>query len=173
MCRSLWLALAGTRLERALLPTTRQKPPGRVLALANWLLLLLAVLGAALWTSSKIMANDAAIAERYPVAAVDYLQASGLASQPGYNQYGWGGYLIWRGLPVFVDGRADVYGDPFLFYYLQTFELADNWQEPLDDYQVAYVLMDRGSPLTTLLATSDAWREAYSDAQAQIFVRVP
>ena len=173
VCRSLWLALAGTRLERALLPTTRQKPPGRVLALANWLLLLLAVLGAALWTSSKIMANDAAIAERYPVAAVDYLQASGLASQPGYNQYGWGGYLIWRGLPVFVDGRADVYGDPFLFYYLQTFELADNWQEPLDDYQVAYVLMDRGSPLTTLLATSDAWREAYSDAQAQIFVRVP
>ena len=37
---------------------------------------------------------------------------SGLAEQPGYNSYNWGGYLIWRGLPVFVDGRADVYGDP-------------------------------------------------------------
>ncbi|MBK7177949.1 MAG: hypothetical protein IPH82_12305 [Chloroflexi bacterium] len=151
-----------------------EKPERRATAVMqalNWLLLLLAVLGALGWTATKIAGNEAAVAARFPVTAVDYLESSGLAEQPGYNSYNWGGYLIWRGLPVFVDGRADVYGDPFLFYYLQTFEVADNWQEPLDDYAVAYVLMETGAPLTTLLQTSPDWQLAFADDVAQIFIR--
>ncbi|MCB9431246.1 MAG: hypothetical protein H6668_04595 [Ardenticatenaceae bacterium] len=124
-----------------------------------------------LWTAVKVAGNEAAIAERYPVAAVDFLQAQGLVR--GYNSYNWGGYLIWRGLPVFVDGRADVYGDPFLQLYRQTFEGQVGWERPLDDYAVQYVLIERDAVLAQLLTTSPRWTEAYQDELAQIFTRTP
>ncbi len=145
--------------------------PARSLAILNWVVLLAAVFGALAWTLVKVDNNREAIARIYPVAAVDFLEEAGLAQEPGYNSYNWGGYLIWRGLPVFIDGRADVYGDDFIFYYLKTFELQDDWRTPLDDYDVAYVIMETGSQLNTVLAASGEWQEAYADDVAQIFVR--
>ncbi|MCA9946363.1 MAG: hypothetical protein KC449_22925, partial [Anaerolineales bacterium] len=120
----------------------REKPLGSGLfVVLNWVILLVAVGTAVLYTLTKIDNNQTAIAARYPVAAVDYLQETGLDEARGYNSYNWGGYLIWRGVPVFVDGRADVYGDPFLLRYRETFEVRATWQEPLDEYNVDYVLM--------------------------------
>ena len=147
------------------------KPLGSLLVVLNWLLLVVAVGTAVIWSITKIGGNDVAIEARFPVAAVDYLEASGLAEARGYNSYNWGGYLIWRGVPVFVDGRADVYGDPFLLYYRRTFDVLSGWQEPLDEYDVDYVLMESGSPLTAVLAVSPDWTEVYADDLAQIFVR--
>ncbi|MCB8978107.1 MAG: hypothetical protein H6657_11850 [Ardenticatenaceae bacterium] len=146
------------------------KPLGSLLVVLNWLLLVVAVGTAVIWSITKIGGNDAAIEARFPVAAVDYLEASGLAEAHGYNSYNWGGYLIWRGVPVFVDGRADVYGDSFLLYYRRTFDVLPGWQEPLDEYDVDYVLMESGSPLTAVLAVSPDWTEVYADDLAQIFI---
>lgn len=69
-----------------------------------------------LFLSSAISSNDDAIASFYPI---DAILASDLADARGYNAYGWGGYLIWRDVPVFIDGRADVYGDDFMYLYFQ------------------------------------------------------
>ena len=161
--------------ETAVYPTLsgeKQAPqPTSTMKILNWIILIAATFSVLLWTAGKINGNGKVINERYPVAAVDYLEANGLADAPGYNSYSWGGYLIWRGLPVFVDGRADVYGDTFLFYYLQTSGLEDNWQEPLDDYQVQYVLMEKDAKLVTLLQVSDQWQEVYTDDLAKIFIR--
>ncbi len=72
---------------------------------------------------------------------------------------------------MFIDGRADVYGDDFIFYYLKTLELQEDWREPLDDYNVTYVIMETGSQLNTVLAASGEWEVAYADDVAQVFVR--
>ena len=40
-----------------------------------------------------------------------------LRAQPVLNQYDFGGYLIFKGVKVFVDGRTDLYGDAFLANY--------------------------------------------------------
>jgi len=149
-----------------------EKPLGSGLFMAlNWFILLVAVATAVFWAITKIDNNHTAIAARYPVAAVDYLEASGLDEARGYNSYNWGGYLIWRGVPVFVDGRADVYGDPFLLFYREAFEVRATWQEPLDEYNVDYVLFERGTPLTAVLTASPEWTQVYEDDIAQIFVR--
>ncbi|GJM41017.1 MAG: hypothetical protein DHS20C20_12990 [Ardenticatenaceae bacterium] len=148
------------------------KPLGSGLfVVLNWVILLVAMGTAVLYSITKIDNNETAIAARYPVAAVDYLEASGLDEARGYNSYNWGGYLIWRGVPVFVDGRADVYGDPFLLLYRETFEVRATWQDPLDEYDVDYVLMERGTPLTAVLTASPDWTQVYEDEIAQIFVR--
>jgi len=146
-------------------------PPSRLMAALNWLILITVVFASLLWTVDKIGRNETAVDEQYPSRAVTYLQESGLADQRGYNQYGWGGYLIWHGIPVFVDGRADVYGDVFLDYYMQTFKTTETWREPLDEYDIQYVLMAKNTPLTILLKESTDWHEAYNDDLAQIFIR--
>jgi hypothetical protein len=153
-------------------PNQLEKPLGSGLFVAlNWLILVAAVATAVLYTFTKIDNNDTAIAARFPVAAVDYMEDTGLDEARGYNSYNWGGYLIWRGVPVFVDGRADVYGDPFLLRYRETFEVRSTWQEPLDAYHVEYVIFERGTPLTAVLTASPDWTQVYEDEIAEIFVR--
>lgn len=163
-------ALDGSRLY-PILSGLKQAPPARQFTALNWVILGISIVAALLWAGEKIQANEPAIAAYFPVAAVDYLEQSGLDQARVYNSYNWGGYLIWRGLPVFVDGRADVYGDEFLHYYRQTFDLSDNWQRPLDEYAVDYILMEKNSPLNRLLAESDGWRLDYADDVAVIYAR--
>jgi hypothetical protein len=169
VCRALVAALAERRLVASLLAPAQTPAPGR-LALVNGALLLLALLAAAGLIITRLGNNEAAIARFYPVAAVDYLDASGLADERGYNSYNWGGYLIWRGVPVFVDGRADVYGDDFLHYYRRTFDMTDQWRGPLDEFAIRYVIMEAASPLNTLLATA-GWQRVYADDVAHVYRR--
>jgi hypothetical protein len=80
----------------------------------NWLLLIAVVIGALLQISGPITvkANAKAQAESLPAAAVDYLRDAKLPG-PLFNNYNWGGYIIWEQpqYPVFVEGRTDLYGD--------------------------------------------------------------
>jgi hypothetical protein len=112
------------------------------------------------------------MATGFPVEAVDFIERQGWDGQRVYNSYDWGGYLIWRGIPVFIDGRADLYGDEFILFYLQALKIEPDWREPLDDFEVDYVLLERAAPLTVALAETAEWQEAYSDDIAQIFTRV-
>ena len=72
---------------------------------------------------------------------------------------------------MFVDGRADVYGGDFLFSYLKTLRLTDEWSEPLERFDVTYVLVERSNPLGILLVASGDWDERYADDVARVFVR--
>jgi hypothetical protein len=170
IARYLLASLEGTQLYPVLSGKLTTRMTGRLHVL-NWLVLLVALIVAITWVSNKVLENDSAVEEHFPVEAVDYLERSGLGDQKGYNSYNWGGYLIWRGIPVFVDGRADVYGDEFLHHYRLTFDLTSSWQEPLDEFDVDYVLIESSNSLSTLLTVSDQWRRAYGDDVATIYLR--
>lgn len=170
ICRHLTIGLIATRFYPLISGRYQAKRAGKLTAL-NWALLLIAGTAAFFWIAGKASKNESEIARRFPVGAVEYLQANDMAGQRGFNSYNWGGYLIWRGIPVFVDGRADVYGDDFLHYYRRTFDLSSRWQEPLDDFDVDYVLVEKFSPLVTLLQSSEAWQQTYLDDVAAIFTR--
>ena len=116
--------------------------------------------------------NAATVADRFPEAAVDWLEASGLEDERMFNGYGWGGYLIWRGIPVYVDGRADVYGDEGLLNFRQTWEIEPGWEEPLDRFEVSLVMVPRGSRLAGILNDAPGWRSEYEDGVARVFGRV-
>jgi hypothetical protein len=169
--RHLLFSSEGTRFFPLLSGKSAAPSPTRMVTLLNLVVIVLVLFAAGLWIVEKVAGNEAAIAERYPADAVEFLERNGLAAKRGYNSYNWGGYLIWQRLPVFVDGRADVYGDEFLTYYRKSYGVEEDWQRPLDEFSVDYVLMEQGSPLSVLLITSEQWREAYADDVAQVFVR--
>jgi hypothetical protein len=110
---------------------------------------------------------------RNPVAAVEFLKSQRLPA-PVYNRYGWGGYLIYQLYPdyrVYIDGRADVYGDAFFTEAMQTYDGLGNWRKPLEQYGIKTVIIDTNVPLSTLLRNDSGWSKVYEDSQAVIFVK--
>lgn len=171
IARSLEQSLRGTKAHAVMCARDGDTPPTLQRLRLNWVLLIVALAATVGWDVRRLSKTTSAIATTYPVGAVDFLEREGLASAHGYNTYMWGGYMIWRHVPVFVDGRAELYGNEFLSYYLKTFRMEDDWRKPLQDFAVAYVLLERSNPVSTLLAASGEWRQVYGDKVAKIFVR--
>jgi len=148
-----------------------QNPASRGRPATNWVIFAMALVTGVVFVSGRIESNGEAIRKMFPVAAVDFLEQQGLAAARGYNSYNWGGYLIWRDVKVFVDGRADVYGDEFLHYYRQTYQGSPQWRQPLDDFDVRWVLVERGSVVSSLLDGAPEWHRTYADDVASVYVR--
>jgi hypothetical protein len=72
---------------------------------------------------------------------------------------------------VFIDGRTELYGNEFFSEYLGTYKVTADWQRPLHEYNVDYVLVDTISPLATLLDTHNEWLATYQDDIATIYVK--
>ncbi|MBZ5721895.1 MAG: hypothetical protein LAO03_16095 [Acidobacteriia bacterium] len=112
-------------------------------------------------------------AQRFPAAAVSFLSAQ-RPPGPLLNHYDWGGYLIWKVYPeyqVYVDGRADVYGDSFLQARAASYYLTDAWRETIEHWEIQTVLLPPQAPLAIALQSSPAWKQIHVDAQAVILTR--
>ncbi len=112
---------------------------------------------------------------RFPARAVAFLQTRSPSSRI-FNHYDWGGYLIWRlypSTPVFIDGRADLYGQQLLDQFANTYQLKGAWQQPLRRWSVDTVLVPPDSALATGLRSSPGWTVSYEDSQAVILNTLP
>jgi hypothetical protein len=112
-------------------------------------------------------------AEYFPKTAADWL----LKNEPIgnlFNSYNWGGYLIWRMYPqrrVYIDGRADVYGDSFIFDYLSIYNVRPGWEDKLNNQAITTVLVEPDAPLANALRLSKSWHISFADKNSTIFVR--
>jgi len=107
-----------------------------------------------------------------PEAAVNAAIQAGVAG-PVLNAYNFGGYLIYRGVPVFIDGRADMYGDALLERYLDAVQLrtTDKLPDLLADYRITWTLLAPGTPAVALLDRLPGWRRVYADEVAVVHAR--
>jgi hypothetical protein len=92
---------------------------------------------------------------------------------PVFNSEGFGGYLIFRSIPTFIDGRTELYGNAFLDGYLA----AERGDEPaltalLDRYGIAWTLLSPQQGAVSRLDALPGWRRVYTDAEAVIHMRV-
>jgi hypothetical protein len=113
-------------------------------------------------------------AQKFPAAAVSFL-SSQRPPGPILNHYNWGGYLIWKLYPeyrVFVDGRADLYGDSFMDDRAAAYYLTGTaWREPLEHWQVRTVILPPNAPLITALRSKPEWNQIYADSQAVVLTQ--
>ncbi len=136
--------------------------------------LLIIVLVIVVWGVSRAVANQrVSEAQKFPAVAVDFILAQ-RPPQPIYNEYAWGGYLIWRLYPdyrVYIDGRADVYGGDLMKEFLAVNDGNRTWREPLDNHNIRTVLVKPDVALASLLRQDSGWQKVFEDKQAIIFVR--
>jgi len=114
------------------------------------------------------------VAKAFPVAAVEYLNHHPVP-EPMFNNYGFGGYLVWARGPehkVFIDGRGDVYErGGLLSDYLHISHIAPGALAVLRSYGVQSCLVHRDEALATLLSSSPEWQRVYTDDVSVLFVR--
>lgn len=133
---------------------------------------LLLILAAAGTRVASVVANQAAVeSANFPVAAANFIEK---AKPPPnlYDSYGWGGYLIWRLYPeyrVYIDGRADVYGDQFIEDYLRIYRAEPGWSEELDRRGVRVALIEPDSPIALALLNSPGWHRVFLDNRSVVF----
>jgi len=92
-----------------------------------------------------------------------------------FNDYDFGGYLISRGVPTFIDGRTELFGEKLMVDHNNASGLIepDNMFRLLKDYDVEATLMRTQSAATKLLDHVDGWEKVYSDDIATIHLRKP
>jgi hypothetical protein len=114
--------------------------------------------------------TDAPAKDFTPAAAVDYaLQVKG----PVLNDYDFGGYLIFRGVPTFIDGRMWPFGIEFARGYSAAIALGagDKLEQLADAYKVTWTLLRTGSAPALHLDHSPGWQRIYADDVAVVHVR--
>jgi hypothetical protein len=107
----------------------------------------------------------------FPAGAVEFLKMHP-TDGPVFNHYDWGGYLIWKlypDAPVFIDGRADLYGEHLLKQFADTFQLKGDWKQTLNQWHVKTVVVPANSTLAEALRRQAGWTISYEDRQATIF----
>jgi hypothetical protein len=107
-----------------------------------------------------------------PQAAVHALQANGLAGN-GLNSYNFGGFLIFSGVPTFIDGRADVFGDRFLESYMTSVNLTarGGLERLLEQHSIQWTLLSSGTPALEILDRLPGWQRLHSDSVAVVHAR--
>ncbi len=105
-----------------------------------------------------------------PMTALAQLPAA-LRGQPVLNGYDFGGYLIYSGVKVFVDGRTDMYGDAFLANY-DAMMTPDRkaLEDTLARWHIAWSILPPG-PAARMIDTLPGWHRIYSDGFAVVAVK--
>lgn len=142
----------------------------------NWLLLAFCL---TTMFSTLFLTDRAQIAREprmndFPTQGAQYIRDTGLKGNL-LNTFHWGGYLIWFFYPerrVFVDGRPDMYGDPFMEEYRKIHDARPGWDQLLDRHDVEIALVERDGRVATLLAASKEWKEVFRGEIELVFVRI-
>jgi hypothetical protein len=115
-----------------------------------------------------IMRTEDAMTPASALAAATRLGLSGRL----FNSEAFGGYLVFRGIPTFIDGRVELFGNAFLARYLD----AENGDERvlgdlLNSWQIGWALLEPWQRAVSCLDHLAGWRRVYRDARAVIYVR--
>lgn len=115
----------------------------------------------------------------YPVKASDYIiENVDLSTMKIYNEYNYGSYLLFRGIPVFVDSRADLYtpqfngeknddgkyeGKDIFSDYINTSNIGVYYENKFEEYDITHVLIRKNSKLNMFISRNDKYIELYGD----------
>lgn len=99
----------------------------------------------------------------YPVEMSDfileYFEESGkdISQMRLYNEYNYGSYLLFRGIPVFIDSRADLYAPEFnegvdvFTDFIQSSNISTYFGKIFDKYDITHVILYKNSKMNMII----------------------
>jgi len=119
----------------------------------------------------------------YPVEACDYiLENINLEEARFYNEYNYGSYMLFRGIPVFIDSRADLYSPEFsgnseedvFTDFINTSGISKFYEDTFNKYNITHVIIFKKSKTNMIITkTNDKnYKELYSDDRFVIYERL-
>ena len=119
----------------------------------------------------------------YPVAACDYIVENiDLSTARFYNEYNYGSYMLFRGIPVFIDSRADLYAPEFsgnkdedIFTdFINTSSISKFYEDTFEKYDINYVILLKKSKTNMIITKThdENYKELYSDDNFVVYERL-
>ena len=125
----------------------------------------------------------------YPVKACDYiLENIDISTMRIFNEYNYGSYILYRGIPVFIDSRADLYtpefngkkneegkyvGRDIFSDCINISNISTYYENKFEQYGITHVLIRDNSKLNMFLSRDkEHYKELYSDDSFVLYERV-
>ena len=149
-------------------------------------ILMLAILtsvGYLSYTKVKPKLDDKFIDEStYPVKACDYiLQNVDLGKARFYNEYNYGSYMLYRGIPVFIDSRADLYApefsgkkDDIFMDFIDVSSIGTFYEDIFEKYNITHAIMYKNSKMNMIIEKSEDenYKKLYQDDDFVVYERL-
>jgi hypothetical protein len=122
----------------------------------------------ALFAAHPLVRDDGATRPGAALAAAERLHLDG----PVFNAQPFGGYLIFRGIKPFIDGRMEMYGEAFLSRYIKAGSGEQTvLDETLQQYAITWTMLEPADGAVAVLDHKPGWRRVYRDDYAVIHMR--
>ena len=151
-------------------------PRARAMLAGAVAVFIVAVAGTGYFVHSTLSNQTRATAENFPVGAADWLAAHPKVGTRMFDQYGWGGYLIYRFYPdpnrrVFSFGEATLLGNKVMQEVADVETGNPDWQQIFAEWHIDYVVDVPGAPAVLALEVDPQWTKVYDDGLAVIMVK--
>ena len=123
----------------------------------------------------------------YPVEAADWiLENLDVENMRLYNEYNYGSYLLFRGIPVFIDSRADLYtpefngtkneegeyeGRDIFSDYMNISSIGTYYEDKFEKYNITHVIIVKNAKLNMFLSRNEDYKKLYEDNNFIIYER--
>ena len=118
----------------------------------------------------------------YPVQACDYiLNNIDLGTAKFYNEYNYGSYMIYRGIPVFIDSRADLYAPEFsgkeediFMDFINVSSIGDFYEDIFKKYGITHAIMYKDAKISMIIdkTKDENYKKIYEDDYFVIYERL-
>lgn len=115
----------------------------------------------------------------YPVQAADWiLNNLDVQNIKLFNEYNYGSYLLYKGIPVFIDSKADLYApefnglsDDIFMDFINTSNISKYYGKTFKNYGITHVLVYKNSKIKMLIDNADKekYKKIYSDDHFVIY----
>lgn len=125
-------------------------------------------------------------ASSYPVDAAEWILSNlDVQNIKLYNEYNYGSYLVFKGIPVFIDSRCDLYtpefnedldngieGRDIFSDALNIAGLSVNYENKFEQYGVTHVILYQNAKLAMILNSDSNYSKIYEEGNFVIFERL-
>ena len=182
-------SIAFTRLSKQFFEMSLNKPIDSIIKI--WLnkstafILIAGMLAWSLHLYAKIKDDKYVNDEIYPVQAAEWiLQNLDVDKIKLYNEYNYGSYLLFKGIPVFIDSRADLYapefntptgdkkdGNDIFMDFINSSNISTYYGDVFEKYEITHVLVYKNSKIAILIRKTDSekYNEIYKDENFVIY----
>ena len=114
----------------------------------------------------------------YPVDAANWiLENLDINNIKLFNEYNYGSYLLYRGIPVFIDSRADLYAPEFngkkdiFMDFINTSNLGKFYGKTFEEYVITHVILYKNAKIRMIIDETEPekYNKIYSDKYFVIY----
>ena len=149
----------------------------KLLTVRNTIYIILIILILALLQYKSIAKQNYIDNNSYPVEASTWIKGNiNTKEMKLFNDFNYGSYLLFKDIPVFIDGRADAYDpvfngkkDDVFLDYMETASLKVWYKNVFEKYGITHIIIKTNSELNLFLQRDISYKSIYNDGTFTIY----